>query len=141
MDILINWYAKSSAAVRWNNCLSKAFFVNSDDRQSSCLSLALLNIFSNLFIVELRTLDVGYHFNSMFTACLLYSDDIILLSTSLIGLQQMLISCGECSLEIKLKFNCKKSCCIMFGPLFKPHITDLVFCDNSSSLVSNIKYL
>ena len=87
----------------------KSLFLNSDDRQSSCLSLALFNIFINLFIVELRTLDIGCHFNSMFTACLLYADDIMLLSPSLIGLQQMLISCGECSLEMKLKFNCKKN--------------------------------
>ena len=77
----------------------------------------------------------------MFTACFLYADDISLLSPSLIGLQQMLISCGECSLEMQLKFTFKKSCCTMFRPLFKLQVIDLVLCDNPIFWVSNIKYL
>ena len=77
----------------------------------------------------------------MFTACFLYADDIMLISPSLIGLQQILISNVECGLVMQLKFNCKKSCCTTFSSLFKRQVTDFVLCDNLISWVSNIKHL
>lgn len=91
--------------------------------------------------MKLRSLDIGCHINSSFTACLLYADDIILLSPSLAGLQQMLDCCSSCSSDMQLKFNCNKSCCSMFGPLYKHRVVDLSLCDGTLAWVPNMKYL
>ena len=62
----------------------------------NCLSPVPFIIFVNLFVVTLRAVDVDCHFSSKLTACLLYTDNIILIFPSLIGLQLMLSSCDEC---------------------------------------------
>ena len=44
-----------------------------------------------LVILELRKLNCGCHVNGMFLGCLLYADDIVLLSSSTRGLQILAI--------------------------------------------------
>jgi len=48
-------------------------------------------------------------------ACMMYADDILLISASLAGLQELLDECVLTSNEICLKFNEKKSHCIIIG--------------------------
>jgi hypothetical protein len=48
----------------------------------SVLSPALFNLFINVFIVHLRQLQIGCCIKSLFIGCLLYADDMILLSPS-----------------------------------------------------------
>jgi hypothetical protein len=48
--------------------------------------------FINLFIMNLKDVDVGCHIDGVFFGCLLYADDIILISPSIMGLQNMLTS-------------------------------------------------
>ena len=67
------------------------FAVESGVRQGSTLSPFHFNAFMNAFIVNLRLLDVGCHVNHQYVGCFLYADDIIFISTSIIGLQQMLV--------------------------------------------------
>ena len=97
IDVLCNWYSKLCFAVRWNNVISEAIVVRSGVRQGSCLSPAICNVFMNVFILQLKTLNVGCHVSGMFVGCLLYTDDIILISPSVIGLQEMLDKCHEIS--------------------------------------------
>jgi len=49
-------------------------------------------------------------------ACLMYADDILLISASLAGLQELLNECVLTSNEICLKFKEKKSQFIIIGP-------------------------
>jgi len=46
----------------------------------------------------------------------LSGDDIIILSCTIHGLQQMLNTCYEIAANLKSVFNCYKSKCITFGP-------------------------
>jgi len=110
IDVLCNWYSrpKLSFAVRWSNVISEAFVVGSGVRKGSCLSPAIFNVFMNVFIMKLKTLNVGCHVSGMFVGCLLYADDIILLSPSVIGLQEMLEKFYEISDTVSLQFNVRK---------------------------------
>ena len=86
VDVLCNWYNKLHYAVRWNNALSAQFSVFSGVRQGSCLSPAIFNVFMNVFIKQLKQLGVGCYISSLFLGCILYADDILLLSPPVIGL-------------------------------------------------------
>jgi len=70
--------------------MSRVFSVGSGVRQGSCSSPAIFNMFMNAFIVNLRQSDIGCHILNMYYRCLLYADDIVLLSPSVNGLQLML---------------------------------------------------
>ena len=115
IDILVNWYSKLFVAVRWNSVMSNYFSVVSGVRQGSSLSPAIFNVFINVFITSLRSLAVGCCVNNDFLGCVLYADDILLMSASVAGLQAMLNCCFDVSCDLNLKFNCKKSYCMVIG--------------------------
>jgi len=97
-------------------------------------------VFINVFIVELKLLRVGCHVMSLFVGCILYADDIILLSPSVTGLQQMLDICSEEVRSISLAFNVNKSHCIVVGKFYNRVIATMM-CDNHVQWCNNIKYL
>jgi len=89
VDVLCNWYSKLRYAVRWNGALSAQFTVCSGVRQGSCLSPAIFNVFMNILIEQLKCLGIGCCVSSLFLGCILYADDILLLSPSITGLQNV----------------------------------------------------
>ena len=50
-----------------------------------------------------------------FVGCVLYADDILLISGSVLKLQKMLNICSEYAKNNDFMFNSKKSACIAFG--------------------------
>ena len=70
VDVLCNWYSKLRYAVRWNGALSAQFTVCSGVRQGSCLSLAIFNVFMNIFIEQLKCLGIGCCVSSLFLGCI-----------------------------------------------------------------------
>lgn len=141
VDVLYNWYSKLVFAVRWNNSVSVQFSVGSGVRQGSCLSPAVFNVFMNCFIVQLKALRTGCHVTSLFIGCILYADDILLISPSVNGLQKMLDKCSEVASDLSLSFNVLKSHCIAVGKLHKCIINPMTLCGNSVDWCSSIKYL
>jgi len=85
--------------------LSAQFLVFSGVRQGSCLSPAIFNVFMNVFIKQLKQLGAGCYISSLFLGCILYADDTLLLSPSVIGLQAMLDKCAEEAKVLLLEFN------------------------------------
>ena len=83
------------------------------------LAHPIFNVFMNVFIIELNKLNLGCHVSQMFVGCLLYADDIILLSPTVGGLQAMLDKCFEISCVLSLKFSVCKSHCMIIGRMYK----------------------
>lgn len=71
--------------------------------------------FVNLFNDELRPSGVGCYIFHMFIGCIMYADDIILLSGSLNDLQSMFTVCDNVSSQLMLKFTTNKCKSIAFG--------------------------
>ena len=95
----------------------------------------------NVFILELRKLNLGCHVCGMFLGCLLYADDIILLSPSVTGLQEMLDKCYEISWSASLQFNVHKCHCLVVGRTYKVKISPMVLGGQAIQWCENIKYL
>ena len=108
---IMNWYSKLTVAVRWKGYLSYQFCVTSGVRQGSSLSPSVFNVYMNAFIAKLRHTGYGRNICGQFVGCILYADDIIILSASVHGLQDMLDCCFEVSCDLCLTFNCAKSSC------------------------------
>ena len=106
-------------------------------KQGSCLSPAIFNVFIN----QLKQLGVGCHISSLFLGCILYADDLLLLSPSVTGLQAMLDKCSEVAKVLSLEFNAEKSHCITIGKKNAGDITSMNLCGNLVEWCESIKYL
>jgi len=87
--------------------------------QAATAITAIFSVFINVFILELRKLKIGCHICEIFLECMLYADDIILLSPSVKGLQLMLDKCFEISCNVALQFNAQKCHCMVIGKTYK----------------------
>ena len=121
--------------------LSAVCSIGSGVRQGSCLSPAIFNVFMNVFILELRKLNCGFHVNGVFVGCLLYADDITLLSPSVRGLQMMLDTCHEIACYVSLSFNVYKCRCMAIGKMYNAVISPLRIGNSQTEWSNCIKYL
>ena len=116
INVIKNWYSKLQVLVRWNGHDSSLFHIASGVRQGELLSPCLFNYYVNNIILSLRKLNIGCHIENMFIGCIVYADDLLLLSASVVDLQIMLDKCDVCGNELGIKFNSNKSKCIFIGP-------------------------
>src|SRR6266516_3323708 len=85
--IVINWYGKLFAKVKWNDCLSNIFPIYSGVRQGGVLSPFLLNCYTNIIILDLKKSNLGCKLDNVYIGCIMYEDDILLISGSILNLK------------------------------------------------------
>jgi len=103
--VIENWYSKLCVAVRWIDAISGFFNVMSGVRQGSILSTRSFTVLINIVIVNLRDSGVACSINNIFIKCILYADDIIVLSATPSGLQEMLNICTETIMDVDLSLT------------------------------------
>ena len=121
---------------------SSQFSVGCGVHQGGILSPLLFDIYIDDLIDILSKSGYGYVSN-LFFGCILYADDIILLSPSVYGLQNMLDICVTFSAHSSILFNDKKSKCVAVGTDRKTmHILPTMMLGNLSlQWTNNFKYL
>ena len=75
------------------------FVVESDKEIFYSLSYFSISI-RTLLVPYLGTSDLGCHFKGVYIGCIVYADDILLISASVVQLQQMLHLCSSCADEM-----------------------------------------
>ena len=135
------WYAKCTATVRWGTECSNAFLVVAGVRQGGVLSPTLFAIYMDYLIYKLVKSEFGCKVNGIYLGCLLYADDIILLSQSVTTMQKMLDICSQYAIEMDVKFNTGKSVAMRIGPRCNNLCESLQLSDNDLLYVDTIKYL
>ena len=141
IDILLDWYSKCFVNVRWGNALSESFNLMAGVRQGGVLSPVLFSVYINDLINALQNSGYGCHINGLFLGCLMYADDILLISHSITGMQNMLNICTAESYDLDLKFNTKKSMVMRVGKRYACWCAPLVLDGTTLSYVQEIRYL
>ena len=116
--VLLSMYSSVRVAVKLNAGVTPFFTSNIGLKQGCNLSPTLFNVFIN-DIPELFTPTAcdPVHLGDTKVSCLLYADDLVLLSQSDSGLQESLVKL-ECFVKKwKLKVNLKKSKILIFGSI------------------------
>ena len=89
--ILRDWYSKLTSVVRWNGVLSSSFAVTCGVRQGGILSPILFNV----YVDELMRSGYGCYVNRTFIGCLMYADDLLLLSPTVGSMQALIDICDS----------------------------------------------
>ena len=74
-------------------------------RQGGILSPILFNIYVDVLISELKNSGIGCHISNVFVGCIMYADDLLILSPSVVGLQYMLDICSGYGRTHDIIFN------------------------------------
>ena len=115
LKLLLHWFSISQCCVRWNNVFSEFFVIRAGVRQGGILSPTLFAIYMDVLINELESSGIGCKFYDNYVGCLVYADDIILLSPSQYGMQTLLNICSNFAIKFDLKYNVKKSFAMRVG--------------------------
>ncbi len=115
--LLIVMYQNQKANVRWNGVTSKEFSIRNGVKQGAVLSPRLYCVYTDGLFELLRNHRTGCWVKGHFAGILGYADDLLLLSPTLDGLQEMVKKCGDYADQYNLKFSthqdikkCKTKC-------------------------------
>jgi exonuclease III len=139
--IILCWYNKCYVAVRWNGVMSTPFKVLAGVRQGGILSPCLFAIYINGLIIKLQNCGLGLYVQNIFMGCLVYADDILLLSNSIVQLQMMIDICSSEISELNMKFNTKKSYIVRIGDRCMHSCADIFIDGQAVNYTNSLKYL
>jgi len=141
VKLVVDWYGKTFSVTKWNNSLSDPISIKSGIRQGGILSPILFNIYIDVIINALEISDNGCHIGQTYVGCVVYADDIILLSASVSRLQDMINTCVKKGAELDIIFNANKSKLFSVGPSCNNQYCNLVLGSDSIEWVKELKYL
>ena len=105
LRILFFIYREQQCDVRWAGKYSQRFGVSNGVRQGAVSSPLLFSIYIDELFRILRQKGLGCHINDIFLGCFGYADDLMLLSASKSGLQEMIRTCEQFAKKKNLKFS------------------------------------
>ena len=115
IEVISCWYNKLYSVVRWNSACSSEFKVTAGVRQGGILSPILFNVYVGDMIADLKDSGYGYYIGKTFFGCIMYADDLLLLSPSIAGLQSMLDICSQYGTMHDITFNASKTAILSVG--------------------------
>jgi len=107
--LLSDWFAKCFVCVRWGSEYSCWFKISAGVRQGGILSPILFSVYMDPLTMQLRRQRLGCSLLNEFYGCLLYADDILLITHTVHAMQMMLRLCDKFANDFDIKFNCGKS--------------------------------
>ena len=103
---IIQWKDQNQQCdVKWGGKFSQRFSVNNGVRQGAVSSPLLFSFYINDLFKLLRDSGLGCYISNIFYACFGYADDLLLLSASRSGLQELVKICENFAVKKSLKFS------------------------------------
>ena len=115
LRLLLFSYTNQHICAKWNNHTSNCFKIMNGVKQGSIISPILFTIYLDVLLERLKNNGVGCCIGDKFVGALAYADDLVLMSPSVRGLQQMLNVCEKYGVEYNVSFNRTKTECIKIG--------------------------
>ena len=135
-------YSKITSHVKLNNMLTEDFMIKSGVRQGDVLSPLLFNIYINDIINTFNTIDSSPpKLIDKDIGCLLYADDLAIISTSSTGLQNSLNKLDNYCSEWKLNVNMSKTKTMCLKTSSKEEDFNIQFKNRTLDKVSTYTYL
>ena len=103
--LLLHMYTNQTAKVRWQGKMSKPLTILNGVKQGAVLSAILFCIYIDDLIKKLRKKGDGCWINQRYVGIAVYADDIVLLSPSQDGLQNMINECSDYAKKHHLTFS------------------------------------
>ena len=141
IHVLMNWYGKCKAVVRWQSAISHSFRILAGVRQGGVLSPLLFAVYIDGVIRKLESSGLGCKIHGLFAGCILYADDIILLAHTSFALQHMLDICYDEITALDLQFNSSKSVIMRVGPRWDRPCVGFDLGPSRLKFVDSLKYL
>ena len=141
VTVISSLYKSGNANVSYIGCNSNKFFLKQGVRQGSILSPHLYNIYTENMLERISNNSTnGTSIYGIYTGIVAYADDIILLSTTLSGLQKLVNICNSYGNNNFIKLNPNKTEFIASG---KQQIKNcfINLSDNNIALQSKLKHL
>jgi hypothetical protein len=98
-------------------------------------------VYVDELIERLESRSIGCCIGNKFFGCCVYADDILILSPTIAGLQDMLNVCYTFANDNGITFNSEKSMCIKIGKMWSAVISDMSLGQNTIRWVDSFKYL
>ena len=95
MRLMLVMYISQKANVRWGTSSSTSFSITNGVKQGAVLSSVLFCVYIDDLIKTLRKKETGCWINNSFVGIIVFADDIVLLSPSIDGLQEMIDTCSD----------------------------------------------
>jgi endonuclease/exonuclease/phosphatase family metal-dependent hydrolase len=121
------WYCSQEFVVRWGSYYSTPFTAGNGVRQGGILSPFFFNLYMDELSNVLNNANVGCTMNGVTFNHLMYADDLVVMAPSLRAMQILLKYCDNFAYENYVKYNVKKTVCMVIRPKefksdFIPHL-------------------
>ena len=141
IGVLLDWFTRCFVCVRWCGSYSYWFHILAGVSQGGILSPISFAVYMDGLIMRLRHHGLRCKLFDIFHGCLLYADDILLLSHTVNGMQEMLDICDEFACEFDMKFNTTKSVAIRIGSRYNIQCSSFILSGTEIKYVYAVKYL
>ena len=141
--LMLFWYRSQQICVPWGSATSTSFKVLNGVRQGGILSPILFNVYIDDLSYELSKCKSGCIIENKIVNDIAYADDLIVFCPSSKGLQKLLDICDSYGNTHDIKYNQKKTVCMLILPRgYKLHnIPILTINSHELSFVNQYKYL
>ena len=140
-NIIKNMYHSSQSCVRLGNGLTDPFKLGVGVRQGDVLSPNLFKIFINDLPKYLRSCPDPVYLKNTYLHCLMYADDVVILSESALGLQEKLKKLEAYCADWCLNVNIDKTKVMVFNKAGRVIKSNFVFQNGTIECVSSYRYL
>ena len=139
--VLKSMYSTARACVKLPDGITESFPIQRGIKQGDTLSPYLFNLYLNdingIFTQQCCPPQLGTHY----VKCLLYADDLLILSESKQGLQNSLTKLKEYCTKWKLKLNVKKTKVLIFSSKSTKDLSQYWFGQDKIEIVDKYTYL
>jgi exonuclease III len=146
VKLLAYWYSHQEACVQWHYTKSEHFQLGNGTRQGGVLSPKLFARYIRDLLRNIVVSGIGCNVGGKMINVLAYADDIVIITPSWKGMQQLLDILSEHATLIDMAVNTKKTQCMIFAPKDRSKSVSKCFpvfnvCNASIQFVDRFKYL